>query len=339
MSSLESSAPDWRAIDAFLMGQASQAQEALVRRWVAADPRNPELLESMRAALTPRMASDIDVDGAWGLVAKRAGVGAPRELVRPLTAPRVIRSRFAASRTIWITALAAGVVIAATLGIRTLANNERSVMEVATRYGERLTKTLDDGSTVTLNSESRVRYSRGPRGRRVDLDGEAVFRVAHDARRPFQVFARGAVATDIGTEFNVRAYSENRRVDVAVTEGSVSLRREAAPGDSVVLSAGMVGHMDSTGDVAIDPSLRSAQMTAWLDGTLVFNATPLADVAADLRRRFGVTLRWSDSTLGARRLTTTLRDETLTQALDAISLALGVEYQRRGDTIIVTPRR
>jgi transmembrane sensor len=161
----------------------------------------------------------------------------------------------------------------------------------------------------------------------------------HDSRRPFQVHAGSAVITDLGTRFDVRAYAEVARVDIAVTEGSVAVHRKTAPSDSVVLHAGSVGHVSSEGTLSVDPAEKPAQLTAWLDGTMVFNRSPLAEVAAELRRKYGVAILVADTSLRQRRVTASFRDETITQALDAIALALGIEYQRRGDTISVTQRR
>ena len=63
--------------------------------------------------------------------------------------------------------------------------------------------------------------------REVELEGEAYFAVVHDAARPFAVRAHGAVATDVGTAFDVRAYPEDAGARIAVTEGAVAV---TAPG-------------------------------------------------------------------------------------------------------------
>ncbi|MGH9888935.1 MAG: FecR family protein [bacterium] len=326
--------PDWRAIDAYLAGTATPEQREAVRRWVAESEANAAIVESMRAALSPLPSTAVDVDAAWSSVAKRVGIGSPSSRhARPFPMRR------AATRRAWPIAIAAGVLLVASLSVLRFARSNAPVAELVTGSGQRITKTLDDGSTVILNAESRLRYSPDRNGRQVYLEGEAMFRVAHDSRRPFRVHAGGAVVSDIGTQFGVRAYPEVARVDVAVTEGSVSLHREGAPGDSLVLRAGSVGHVSAEGLLSIDPSERPAQMTAWLDGTLVFTGSPLAEVAAQLRRKYGVPVLVADTSLNARRVTATVHHETLTQALDAITLALGIGYERRGDTIVVTPRR
>ena len=340
MSASDLPQPDWRTIDAYLLGQASVEEQTNVRQWMAKSPRNAELVEEMRAALSPDAVAGVDVDVAWKSVANRVGIGAVRSADHDAKrATPVLSLRRPASRWTWMSA-AAAVVLAAALGVRTLGHRAASpVVEIATTAGQRITRTLDDGSTVTLNAESRLRYTGDASGRRVDLEGEAIFHVRHDARRPFHVHVSGIVATDLGTQFNVRGYPELGRVDVAVIDGSVSLRRDAAPSDSVVLRAGMVGRATMGGALSVDSVVPARQMTAWLDGTLVFDATPLGQVIAALHRKYNVSVRVTDTTLQTRRVTATVRDETIEQALDAISLALGIQYRRQGDTIFVVPRK
>jgi hypothetical protein len=74
---------------------------------------------------------------------------------------------------------------------------------------------------------------------------------------------------------------------------------------------------------------------AWTRGRLVFRDAPLAQVAADLRRWYGVRLEVADSSLLARHLTASFDGEPLDRVLDVISLALGVTTQRSGDRVVL----
>jgi len=320
--------PDWRVIDAYLVGQATADEQGVVRRWMAASPANTALVERMRDSLAPA-GSEVDVDAAWKAVARRTGLDASAR--RGSAGVHQFPGR---RLRLWIpVGIAAALLIAVLIG----AWQANRTMEMAAGPGERITRTLADGTIITLNSGSRVRYPRRFSGeRKVELDGEALFQVKHDAQHPFRVLANHAVARDLGTRFVVRAYAELGRVDVGVTEGRVSLKHDAARADSLVLDAGMAGHVTADGTVAVDREAVAATMTAWVDGILAFNATPLADVAAQLRRRFGVDIRFEDTAVARRRVSTSFRDEGLTQVFDAITLALGIAYERRGDTVFVS---
>jgi len=113
----------------------------------------------------------------------------------------------------------------------------------ATARGERTTVELRDGTRVTLAPETELRIATI--GRPVYLSGEAVYSVTHDPRRSFRVIAPNSVTVqDIGAQFDVRAYSADKAVRVAVAAGSVSLRGSAQP---ITLGRGTLGVIDSAG--------------------------------------------------------------------------------------------
>jgi len=215
-----------------------------------------------------------------------------------------------------------------------------AMRELAAPNGRRETITLGDGSRVVLNAGSRLRYAadiaRGSRD--VYLDGEAYFEVTRDAARPFRVHARGGVAHDLGTRFTVRAYPELPRVDVLVAEGWVSLRRDqAALTDSVILTAGQLGRLAASGAPSVVAGVDTAAFLGWTTGALVLEGLTLGEALPQLERRFDVEVRVPDRALASRRLFARFRDETLTQVLDALSLALGAHYERAGRVVTLHP--
>src|SRR5690606_12600450 len=116
-----------------------------------------------------------------------------------------------------------------------------------TAVGERLAVTLDDGSVLTLNTDSRalVQYGDGIRG--VTLEkGQALFEVAKNPELPFVVTAAGRKVTALGTAFDVRVTDD--RLAVTLIEGRVAVeptapssaikeRTELAPGDQLIAAA------------------------------------------------------------------------------------------------------
>ncbi|MEJ1960797.1 MAG: FecR domain-containing protein [Gammaproteobacteria bacterium] len=94
--------------------------------------------------------------------------------------------------------------------------------QYSTAVGEQRVIELQDGSTVRLNTQSRiaVRLSEHTRDIRL-ISGEAIFKVHHDTARPFRVHTLGAFIQAVGTEFNV--YRRADRTKVAVLEGRVQI--------------------------------------------------------------------------------------------------------------------
>src|SRR5690606_35539212 len=136
--------------------------------------------------------------------------------------------------------------------------------------------TLDDGSVVVLAPDSRltVLSASGAGSRDVELTGQAVFQVAHDATRPLRVRA-GALTTEVlGTRFVVRAYRDDEAITVALVEGSV---RVSAVGDARAASAITLipGQIARAGDdsLHIDTEASIGPWLAWTEGQLMFDDT------------------------------------------------------------------
>jgi transmembrane sensor len=154
----------------------------------------------------------------------------------------------------------------------------------ATGIGEQRTIALSDGSFVELNARSRLYVRLTVRQRDVTLlAGQALFRVAKDAQRPFVVRAGDTQVRAVGTEFDV--YKKQSETVVTVVEGRVETYEESsrAGGGAIVLSAGeqltVLPHT-VTKPTRADPSVA----TAWLQQRLIFEETPLSEVAEEFNR-------------------------------------------------------
>jgi hypothetical protein len=85
--------------------------------------------------------------------------------------------------------------------------------EITTELGRQWSAVLPDGTTVWLNASSSLRYPLkfSDHERLVEMHGEAAFKVVHNAAQPFRVKVGKQMIEDIGTEFNVKAYSMNQK--------------------------------------------------------------------------------------------------------------------------------
>ena len=150
--------------------------------------------------------------------------------------------------------------------------------------GEQRTIQLADGSTVELNARSRVEVRLTDRRRDVALiEGQALFRVAKDKHRPFVVRAGDAQVRAVGTEFDV--YRKQTETVVTVVEGRVETYEESgsAGAAAIVLSAGeqlTVQAHTVTKPMRAD----TVAATAWVQKRLMFEETPLSEVAEEFNR-------------------------------------------------------
>lgn len=354
---------DWTLLARYFAGECSAAEATAVEQWVAAAPDRRDELAALRRWWDDARAlpSPVRIDTMWNSLSARmhAAAAPPRAATSSPTAssPRrptpvlaiVPRSKRATRWAhIGIGAIAAGLIIAAgtALYLRRGATPARlaaepAAREFATGRGQRATIRLIDGSRVELGFASTLRVRQFESGRReLVLEGEAVFDVVHDESRPFIVHAANATTEDLGTIFSVRAYPGDGAVRVVVVSGSVALRpRTGTPGaarQETVLLPGQLALLDGRGRVRVDSGVDTSAYLAWLSGRVAFDNVPLADIAADLERRFGVTIRISDSAIAARRVTVVdMPARSVTDVLDAAVVPLGLQFRRSGDVISI----
>ena len=152
-----------------------------------------------------------------------------------------------------------------------------------TAKGETKEIVLADGSTIRLNTDSelKVRFNAGQRNVEL-LRGEVMFNVVHNAAWPFNVNAGAGRIEDIGTRFDV--YTQTDQVAVNVLEGSVEIANLQKDAPLTVLTAGEAAAYDAQGQLlpGFQSDVHSA--TAWLEGIVVFNETPLPQVVEQLSR-------------------------------------------------------
>ena len=197
---------------------------------------------------------------------------------------------------------AGGFAIAAGLALTVLPTMPPTVQTYVTGKGQRQRVTLKDGSIVDLNAETRLQVSFAHSERRVVLgEGEAIFDVAHDERRPFTVEAANRVVRVVGTQFDVR----NRQGDLTVTvaRGKVQVRPMAAvEGQTYLLTAGQRLEVSRAGVEAlkvVDPQ----ETFSWRAGRLVYRGQALAEVVADLNRQFPEQIEIGDPELAQTPIT------------------------------------
>lgn len=202
-----------------------------------------------------------------------------------------------------------------------------------TALGEQRSVVLEDGSVVTLNTSSSidVRLTDGHRLVRL-LAGEALFQVAHDAARPFDVSAGGATVRAVGTKFNV----DRREASTIVTvvEGKVAVtsadRAPAGPTAGLALSAGE--QLTLTPRASPRPVRADlATVTAWTQRKLVFERRPLGEVAAEFNRYNRQTIEIDSAELRAQQVTGVFQAEDPESFMAFLANIPDVTIERRED--------
>ncbi|MBO1016500.1 FecR family protein [Achromobacter sp. SD115] len=192
------------------------------------------------------------------------------------------------------------------------------------------TVTLGDGSEVDMNIDTSMVYRNYRDTRRVRLsDGEAYFRVSHDANQPFVVEAGRGTITVTGTAFNV--WKSGDTVVVTLLEGSVDLRTDTG-GRKVSMQALTQARYTERNEPQTRTVSGSAS-TAWRNGKLVLDNTTLRDAIMQINRYLPVEARYTsiDPAIAGLRLGGTYEIRNVAELAQALPNILPVRSLRRPD--------
>ncbi|MEX0644535.1 MAG: FecR domain-containing protein [Parvularculaceae bacterium] len=201
----------------------------------------------------------------------------------------------------------------------------------ATAIGEQINVALDDGSTATLNTNSKLKvdYSADKRVVKVKL-GEALFEVARDLERPFIVRTPLATIKVTGTTFDVRTSPDETMVLVVTGSVSVAPKGQRAR----MLEAGQLIHIDKSGAGDIIP-IDAARVLSWRAGKARYQDKPLGQVVSDLNRYFATPIALADARFAGMPVTGEfdLRDQNT--AVAALAAAFDLQVRRDPERIVL----
>lgn len=301
---LDAEAAAWLAR---LHGDQAAAARPAFEAWLAESPNHAAAFDRVNEAwaILPRAARLADE------APRLRSSAAPAWRLRPAAALAACLVLFVGSGTLWWMVSEAGA--------------------YATQPGEQKVATLEDGSRIALNTDTRVDVRFNADRRRIELDrGEAMFEVAHDASRPFVVVAGDTRVQAIGTIFTVR----RTRDDVVVTliKGRVAVSHGGqAAAVPVVLRPGEKLTEPAGGSARIEPESVEAA-TAWRRGQTIFRDTPLGAAAAELNRYGGPAIVVDDPRVAALPVSGVFATNSADFA-EAMAALHGLKVEREGEKL------
>ncbi len=211
--------------------------------------------------------------------------------------------------------------------------------EYATGVGEVRTILLPDGSEVTLNAVSSLRYDQefGRKERKVTFSGQAFFDVKPDKDRPFLIGSGKLDVTVLGTSFDVKNYVEDEQTTVTVRNGCVAVSYD----DShlrIDLERNEQMQLDKRSlELRKERLSGIAEPLSWMSGNLCFRQTPIAEVVKMLRRHYDAEITLQNVPSGA--LITGMHDNrSLESVLRSICFSSGLDYEKQGEGYVIHSR-
>ena len=206
----------------------------------------------------------------------------------------------------------------------------------ATKAGERSIVKLADGSQLVLNYATELDVRLDGQARRVMLhQGEALFTVAHDQTRPFEVVAGDGVVTALGTRFEVR--SDDRHVTVTLSEGRVSLDRQVDK-EHIQLEPGEQVRYQVDAPELNRRAVDADVVTSWSTGRLRFRSTPLSEALEEVNRYSTTQIRIIDPTLATIPIAGTFEVGDTTSVVSALTALWPIRAEEKDGAVLLYQR-
>ena len=243
---------------------------------------------------------------------------------------------------------------------------EKRFSELIVPMGSKAMFTLIDGTVVTLNAGSRLKYDNmfGVNERVVQLEGEGYFKVARDAGRPFIVKTSYLNLRALGTEFNVKAYTDDNTIETTLVEGSVKIETVKSKNNNEVVvlkpnqkftfykedskladKTSLTGnaklsspnHVSVKGPAEVvklvEKDVNVTPIISWKENRWIFEKKTLSDIAVDLERRFDVKIIFQSERLKSITFTGIILAEPIEQVLKVMSVSAPIDFKMEGRVV------
>ncbi|MEG1543927.1 MAG: FecR domain-containing protein [Tannerellaceae bacterium] len=307
----------------YCSGEATIEECRMVEEWIQQSDENYRIVKQMytidQVVATVQMESKVDMEKALASVNRKMS-NAPSHI----------------TWFTWVQRLAAILFIPLFIAfaVQNFVPSKAEIaqmIEVKTNPGMTTTVDLPDGSKVYLNSESSLTYPSffSKDKRSVKLIGEAFFEVQKDPKHGFIVSTLNHTQIEVlGTTFNVEAFERDSFISTTLVEGKVrfAYQKNRQPA-TVVMTPGQKLMYDRTSSQVKLIQTNGETETAWKDGKIVFQATPLPEALWMLEKRFNVTFVLSNDRLRGEAFNGSFTNQRLERILEIFKISSNIKWR------------
>jgi ferric-dicitrate binding protein FerR (iron transport regulator) len=248
---------------------------------------------------------------------------------------RTNRGKAATLNNLLFTVLKYAAVVLVTIGISYLLTDHTDVTpehpairEYRTTQGSIATILLSDNSQIWLNANSGMRITEKKNGDIVTtLDGEAYFEINHNETRNFIVDLGKIQIKDIGTSFNVKAYSEDEQIVATLIEGTIDVQNEAGK-KLASMTPNEHFRFNKNEDRFTLNSIDTDLVTGWKEGKFVFPELSLREICDELEKWYNVEIVIDPKQNEHEVFSSVMKKSTtIKQVLELLKLTTGMNYR------------
>jgi len=207
--------------------------------------------------------------------------------------------------------------------------------------------TLADGTTVTLNAVSELKYPENfsSNTREVYLTGEAFFDVKKDAKHPFIIHTDKIQVKVLGTAFDVKAYKNDTFTETTLIRGRVEVQLNENTNQKFILQPKdkfVLDNQKNEGSMQrltyyTEEDPNNIIEIAWINNMLTFKNIDFASILNQLERRYDVKIICKDEKLKKQKFTGQFKREGVSDILNVLGSVVPFNYERKGQTIYIYP--
>ena len=239
------------------------------------------------------------------------------------------------AKTVAAVALIVLMAVSAAIYFRSNQPNMIQYAEIGALRGQKASVTLPDGTKITLNSESTLKYSTNynQSDRAVELVGEAYFEVAKNKKIPFVVKAGKLEIEAKGTAFNIKAYPTDNSISTTLTEGKIEVK---TPVDVLNMIPNERMEYNNADQTFRKLTLTDAEGSiGWLNDELSFENATLAEVVANFSRIYNIDIQFASESIKEQRFTGKINNNSLLSVLRIISLTSPIRFEQKDSVVIL----
>lgn len=308
----------WQEIASYLSGESTNKNVAID---TFSDKSDKEIMKYFEMTDKERGLEKVDVDKAWGKVFNKLSEENLIETRRSLWAPII---RVAAALILLVTT---------TITVRYFIGDSGTpqLLSVATTLSEKnRIVNMPDGSTVTLNRNSRISFPNKFKGeyRSVELEGEAFFDIVPNARLPFVISAGSARVKVLGTSFNIISSNNDNEIEVFVKTGKVELS-SASGSQKMTLEPGYIGKIGKD-DPVLEQNSNQNYMS-WNTEVLLYDGARLKQVFDDLLRVHNISVEVESDSILDLSIATEFSNNSAETIIKSICQSFNLNFEKKGE--------
>ncbi|WP_075342319.1 FecR family protein [Tenacibaculum agarivorans] len=243
------------------------------------------------------------------------------------------KTKYTTKKRIQQLSIAASVIVLLSIGA--LIYRQFSPIVHKTSYGEVLEFTLEDGTSITLNSNSKISYYRNEI-RKIKLEGEAYFNVKKEkaTNAKFWVNTNDLTVEVFGTQFNVNTH--RNKTKVYLEEGNIKLALDNGSSKKMI-PGNYIEYSSVNKKIIVDRNINSNEEPAsWKDGKLIFDNYTLEKALNRISDTYGVSFSYKDKETRQKLITGVVPTTDLNICLNAIKKSTNVNIKKENSILVVS---